>query len=58
MNSDMAEIYCNMYHYACRMCDGTFSRDEVRDIKNGDCIEFICNQCHSDEINVNENKGE
>lgn len=48
MNEDMAEIY----HYLCVVCDQTFSRDEVREVRDGKCVTYICDGCRSDEINA------
>lgn len=54
MNADMGEIY----HYACMICSNTFSRDEVRAVKDEIGTQFICDSCYSLEINADENKGE
>ena len=52
MDDNKAEIYANTYHYVCVICEKNFSRDEVREIKSGDFTKFICDGCHSKEINA------
>lgn len=51
MDKDMAEIYANLFHWVCVICGKNFSRDDVREIKDGEFTKFICDGCVSAEVN-------
>jgi len=52
MNEDMGEIYC----YLCVVCDQSYSRDEVREVRDGKTTVYLCDRCYSDEKNADEIK--
>ena len=53
MTKDQAEVYCNTMHYKCVICGQNYSRDDVREIKDGEFTKFVCDACVSAEINYN-----
>lgn len=54
MTKDQAEVYCNTMMYKCVICGQNFSRDDVREIKDGEFTKFICDRCVSAEVNSGE----
>ena len=53
MTKDQAAVYCNTMHYVCVICGRNFSRDDVREIKDGEFTKFVCDSCVSAEVNYN-----
>lgn len=51
MTKDQAEVYCNTMHYKCVICGQNYSRDDVREIKDGEFTKFVCDFCNSREVN-------